>query len=108
MRKFMYYVLNDDNSVRGTNDTSEWAEMFQNADRRIVKQEKVGGLSVSTVFLGIDHSFTWHYEAPVVFETMIFGLPDDEEYQERYCTWEEAEAGHARAVMYAQSKSPAN
>lgn len=108
MQKFMYYVLNDDNSVRGTNDTREWAEMWQHPTRRIVKQEKIGHLSVSTVFLGIDHSFTWHYKAPVVFETMIFGLSDDEEYQERYCTWAEAEVGHARAVTYARAQLPAN
>jgi hypothetical protein len=32
-----------------------------------------------------------------VFETMIFGGPFDQ-YQDRYCTWAEAVAGHKRAV----------
>lgn len=31
------------------------------------------------------------------FETMIFGGEHDQ-YQERYSTWDEAEAGHKRAI----------
>ena len=37
----------------------------------------------------------------VLFETMIFGIYDDNEYCEyceRYRTWEGAEAGHRKAV----------
>jgi hypothetical protein len=37
---------------------------------------------------------------PILFETMIFGGPYDQ-YMDRYCTWAEAEAGHARAVYKA-------
>jgi hypothetical protein len=33
----------------------------------------------------------------MVFETMIFGGPDDG-YQRRYATWKEAEAGHKEAL----------
>ena len=46
---------------------------------------------VSTVFLGMDHSFDGG--TPVLFETMIFGGEYDQ-FQERYCTWDEAEEGH--------------
>lgn len=57
---------------------------------------------VSTVFLGVDHSFRFDKDvpyAPVVFETMVFtngvsGLDEIDGDMDRYCTWGEAEAGH--------------
>jgi hypothetical protein len=51
----------------------------------------IGEVRVSTVFLGIDHAWEG---PPLLFETMVFGGPLDEE-MERYSTWEEAERGHA-------------
>ena len=54
-----------------------------------------GSVEVSTVFLGIDHSFG--HGPPVLFETMVFGGPRNDE-QWRYCTWDEAAAGHAAVV----------
>jgi hypothetical protein len=56
------------------------------------------GTEVSTVFLGLDHA--WGDGPPLLFETMIFGGTEDE-YCERYSTWEEAEAGHKKAVEIA-------
>lgn len=55
---------------------------------------------VSTVFLSLDHAYHVGTEKgpPLLFETMVFGLPDGGEYQERYSTWEEAEAGHKETV----------
>jgi hypothetical protein len=53
-------------------------------------------VTVSTVFLGLDHSFGGG--PPVLFETMVFGMPDGSEYQDRYHTWQEAEAGHREVV----------
>jgi hypothetical protein len=29
---------------------------------------------------------------------MVFGWSEVEDYQERYCTWEEAEAGHKKVL----------
>lgn len=49
------------------------------------------GIEVSTVFLGLDHA--WGDGPPMLFETMVFGGSNDE-YCERYSTWDEAEAGH--------------
>jgi hypothetical protein len=48
------------------------------------------------VFLGLDHQYGFN-GPPVLFETMIFGGKHDD-YQDRYLTWDEAEAGHERAV----------
>lgn len=80
------------------NDTLAWSKCFEiNEARRVASTEK-DGITVSTVFLGVDHN--WGEGPPVLFETMIFGGPENE-YQERYCTWEEAEEGHKRAVELA-------
>ncbi len=51
-----------------------------------------GEVSVSTVFLGFDHSFGGD-KNPILFETMVFGGLYDE-YQIRYNTYDEAESGH--------------
>lgn len=61
-------------------------------------------VKVSTVFLGLDHGF-WFQPVkpyrPVLFESMIFGGPFNDE-QERYCTIEEAQDGHQRMVRLAR------
>lgn len=72
----------------------EWARWFETADRH-VNRTQVGEADVSTVFLGIDHSFGG--KAPLWFETMVFGGPHDQATF-RYTTWAQAEAGHARVV----------
>jgi hypothetical protein len=56
-----------------------------------------GRVRVSTVFLGLDHGhgYPGHEQTPVVFETMVF-TGTRSLAQERYCTWAEAEAGHAK------------
>jgi hypothetical protein len=64
-----------------------------------VAQDTVGQAWVSTVWLGMDHGFSWgseHYK-PVIFETMIFGGEHDEATM-RYCTEWEAIKGHVEAV----------
>ena len=67
-------------------DTTKWGLQVD----KIIGKDQFGSVSVSTVFLGIDHSFGGG--DPVLFETMIFGGEHDQR-QERYCTWDEAEKG---------------
>ena len=65
---------------------------------RVVKQDEFDGgtILVSTVFMfGINHQF--RKGNPLLFETMILGGPLDQ-YQVRYSTWEESEAGHEEAL----------
>lgn len=69
-------------------DLFEWAKSFEITNRRIAK-DKIGLVTVSTIFLGLDHSFR--------FETMIFGGKFDGK-QWRYATYNAAEAGHKLAV----------
>ena len=75
-------------------DLISWASWYGKADRK-VKKDKVGDVSVSTVFLGLDHQ--WGDGPPLLFETMVFGGELDQE-MDRYSTWEEAESGHAKMV----------
>lgn len=113
-----YYILNDDHSVTGVQvrdpvtDEINRASLFAWADawegsRFVAREEFEDGSYVSTIFLGLDHSF--FDGPPVLFETMAFtgakkpnpltGREHPEELRHRrYCTWDEAMAGHADAV----------
>jgi len=83
-------------------DLETWGRWFENFDnRRVALDVLPRGIQVSTVFLGLDHS--WLEDSPpLVFETMIFG-GDHDQYQARYSTWDEAVSGHQQAVVLAGS-----
>ena len=88
------YVLDGHRAVPAESLVA-WGRFFENRDARRVATTEVGEVRVSTVFLGLDHSFG--EGPPLLFETMVFGGPLDEE-MDRYTTWEQAEAGHAAMV----------
>ena len=88
-----HYILKNKKLIE--TDLLTWAKFMENPER-IVKQEYLpNGYEVSTVFLGIDHNFG--VGEPLLFETMVFGK-DNEEYIDRYTTYEESEIGHKKAV----------
>jgi hypothetical protein len=93
----MHYILKGKMPVR-CNDIWEFARWFGTADRRVAYDE-IGGVLVSTVFLGIDHRFNGS-GPPILFETMVFldAEGTDDIDQRRYCTWEQAEDGHQAIV----------
>ena len=77
-------------------DLMKWAAWFEeNNLKRHVADEHISDVRVSTVFLGIDHSFGGG--VPLLFETMVFGGALDED-QERCTTWEQAETMHKNMV----------
>jgi len=76
-------------------DVLEWGLALEVIDRCVAKTELPNKVTVSTVFLALDHAFDGG--EPILFETMIFGGEHDD-FQERYHTWEEAEEGHKRAI----------
>lgn len=88
------YILLNDHSVQIEPDLKKWGKWMESADRHVAKTD-LGEVWISTVFLGIDHGFG--EKLPVLFETMIFGGVRDQE-QWRYTTWDEAVAGHEKAV----------
>ena len=89
----MNYILKDGVPVK-CDDVLKWAKEFKKSDR-IIAQDELGGVRVSTVFIGIDHGLG--FGKPLLFETMIFGGEHDE-YQERYSTIEKAKEGHKKAL----------
>ena len=91
-----------DGKIVAEPDIIKWAQWFETA-QRVVARDEVGDVLVSTVFLGIDHGFT-RQGPPILWETMIFGGPHDQ-YQDRYCTQEEALAGHATALAIAKGEA---
>lgn len=94
----------------------DWARKLEDREYSTVARHWVRGWMVSTVWLGLDHSFG--SGPPLIFETMIFapkdvtigredweaggdafGTPVDlDQYQERYPTEAAAQAGHDRAL----------
>jgi hypothetical protein len=84
-----HYILDGKKAVK--TDLITWAKWFGNHADRHVADETCGDVRVSTVFLGLDHS--WGGGPPLLFETMVFGGDNDQD-QERYTTWEQAEIGH--------------
>jgi len=77
---------------------TDWGRWMQEADRRVAKTKLEDDTVISTVFLGLDHSFG--EGPPLLFETMVFLSDSDggEDYMRRYETYEQAEAGHEKAV----------
>jgi hypothetical protein len=93
-----YYILDEyNNPIKSTGtDVGKWLE--NNPEKKGVKQEHIDNIFISTVFLGLDHSFPWNEDKrPVLWETMIFGGEHDQ-YQERYSSYEDALKGHQTAI----------
>jgi hypothetical protein len=100
--KSPWYVLKDKRPVR-VSDVLEWERFFSDFEnRRVAFTELAPGVTVSTVFLGIDHS--WRDSgAPILFETMSFDDYGDSGCR-RYTTWAAAEAGHLEEVDRLRAK----
>lgn len=92
------YILVDRVPVE-CRDLILWATWYGDATQsgdRIVAQDQIGDYWVSTVFLGLDHSFGFGKpHVPILFETMVFIGEKNDGTQVRYATWNEAAEGHA-------------
>lgn len=81
----------------------ELVAMRDEAYRRVGMTKK-GNVSVSTVWLGLNHRFG--PGKPVIFETMVFGGKFDMEMR-RYETLEQAKLGHDKMVRIVFGKNKA-
>ena len=79
---------------------ADWSD----AARRVARTALPDGTEVSTVHLVIDHQ--WGDGPPLIFESMIFGGPLDQECA-RYATEAQAREGHAEMVARAREAVPA-
>ena len=107
-------------------DLLTWAHWIETDANRIVKQEYVGPVWVSTVFLGLDHNFLRPNGPPMLFETMLFRDANDIDRAQwkrlgwkhhhpehvsiddapsyRSSTWELALEAHEEAVAWAKKR----
>jgi hypothetical protein len=85
-------------------DLMTWAKWFEDKTNpgRITAQTKVKGIFISTVFMGLDHSFGG--KVPILWETMIFNAKHKalKDYQVRYSSLKDAKAGHEYAVKFTE------
>ena len=86
------YILTPRGVPHLEKDLMKWARWYETADRH-VGDDLIKGARVSTVFLGIDHSF--HNGPPILWETMVFGGPLDQEQDRCSGSRKQAEAMHA-------------
>ena len=93
-QRSLYWVL-DGHEVRPVDDVVAWGQWFHTANRQVAHTALPSGTSISTVFIGLDHSF--RDGPPLLFETLVFGGACDGEMS-RYATWQEAMIGHAVMV----------
>lgn len=86
-----HYIL-DGHKVVET-DVLTWTKTFERGDRNhvVARTKMIDDSEVSTVFLGFNYQYG--DGPPLLFETMVFGGPLDQE-MERCTTWEQAEAMH--------------
>ena len=100
--RFLNYILDENGEPQGLdfNDPRnlEWFRLRDEPGprNRRVGLTKVGGYEVSTVFLMLDHQFG--DGPPVLWETMVFGEGPWDQWQDRYTSKADAEAGHKRIV----------
>lgn len=75
-------------------DLLTWARLHEDIAYKRVAETTIGNLWVSTVWLGLDHSFGGG--PPLIFETMVFvqGEGGNDLDCRRYATEAEALAGH--------------
>lgn len=103
----MNFPIYYDKAGKPIKDTETWARMLETEARHVgLKKLWFGSIVISTVWLGIDHDFSYGAlrrsldepnPHPIIFETMVFIRGRSGE-QWRYRTIDEAEAGHKRAV----------
>ena len=86
----IYYKLNENNEVVSCG-MYEHIDFMASSHRLQVGLNKIKGLKVSTVFLGVDCGSST--KEPLVFETAIF-YPNETKIKKRYTTWKEALEGH--------------
>ncbi len=113
----MWYLLNDAKEPVLCEDMDRLGAWMKKPKNRVVGSTVVGGLLVSTVFLGLDHGEDGEL---VLFETVVFANKTSSsmlggrpfEYREsfdtltiRYSTYADALAGHQEAVERIKSLS---
>lgn len=97
------YVLDENGNPKPIDDVLAWGSWLETTDRQVAEDFVDNRIRVSTIFLGLDHS--WDEGPPVLWETMLFGdegAPFQQGEQMRYRSREDALKGHKRAIGLAE------
>lgn len=94
--KSVLYILDASGRPTPEPDCITWAQWYADAnEQRRVARTPVGDVEVSTVFLGVDHSYD-DDGPPILWETMVF--PECVEKDRCSGNREQAEAMHSAMV----------
>jgi hypothetical protein len=102
------YILDESGNAVRPKGLLEWTRWMEDhwVDR-ILAVDRIGNVTVSTVFLGLDHGPTFLMRAagfdapsykPTLWETMTFGGAQAQ-IQSRYTSREDALSGHSKIVQ---------
>lgn len=95
--KFKFYFLDNHKEIVGTDDIKKWGQFFEKNNLRRVAKTQIGESFISTVFLGLGHSFVDGGD-PVLWETLVFGGPLNDKMDRCSGKWADAVAMHKRMV----------
>ncbi len=101
----MFYKLDENKNVVPSS-MEEWSNFIEGhfpTNYLHVGDDVIDGKRISTVFIGLCHSYNLDSNIPIVFETMVFDKNDHGIHQTRYCTWQEAEEGHQKAIEWVKN-----
>jgi hypothetical protein len=96
----MFFILDDDGNPLEVLDVVEWSKWFElHRHDRHIGDDTINGTRVSTVFLGLNHSYN-PLAAPLLWETMVFPPESNmlESHMRRYTSAGDAKAGHVATV----------
>lgn len=98
------YTLNSQGEPIEEPDILRWAEWLSTGERTIANTQITDDIRVSTIFLSIDYGFSLDdNHPPILWETMIFGGPDDMA-QWRYTGRDQALAHHDQVAAEQRAK----
>jgi len=107
----MYYVLEGKNPVRCIS-RQDWIHWFKTGEgRHRVARDDLGPFVIRTIFIGNDPRPCPGYGPPLsedagphLFHTWVEkGTQEIERFRRLYPTWELAEVGHRRAVLWVRN-----
>src|SRR5215475_12780845 len=93
------YILDEHGEPKPEPDLMKWARWFETAERHVGNTTLPGGIRISTIFLDLDHSFSFTEDAkPMLWETIVFKPDRESMSMQRYRSRAAAIAGHIEAV----------
>ena len=96
------YILSEDGKEAIPEpDLLKWAKWFESGSRIVRHTQVTKDIRVSTVFLGIDHSFGGG--PPLLWETLVFGGPLDG-HMNRYSNYADAVNGHEEMLAQVRAQ----